>query len=86
MSPRWLTLLGMLAAVGTTGAWLPQIYKTYRTRSARDFSWGYLAMFSSGVALWIAYGALRNDVAVFAANVVAFVLVMGVVFVKWRER
>jgi len=81
---RWITLVGLAAAAGTTGAWLPQVYKTLRTRSARDFSWAYLAMFTTGVVLWIVYGVLRNDVAVFAANVVALVLIMGVVAVKVR--
>lgn len=86
MTINWITFLGLLAAVGTTGAWLPQVFKTVKTRSARDFSWAYLAMFTSGVVMWIVYGALRNDLAVFAANVVALVLIMGVVTVKAREK
>jgi len=83
---NWLTVLGLCAALGTTGAWLPQVVKTVRTRSARDFSWAYLTMFTSGVVLWIVYGALRDDIAVFAANVIALLLIFGVVAVKAFER
>ena len=86
MTVNWLTILGFCAAVGTTGAWLPQVIKTVRSRSARDFSWAYLAMFTTGVVLWIVYGAMRNDIAVFAANVVALILIIGVVLVKAAER
>jgi MtN3 and saliva related transmembrane protein len=78
-------LLGIAAASLTTGAWLPQIFKTWRTRSARDFSWGYLALFSSGVVLWAVYGLMRDDIAVIGANVVTFALVVGVIVVKLRE-
>lgn len=85
MSRGWITLLGIAAAIGTTGAWLPQIVKTFRTRSARDFSWGYLGLFTAGVALWAIYGVLRNDVAIYGANFVTLGLVIGVTFVKVIE-
>ena len=78
-------VVGIVAAILTTAAWLPQVFKTWHTRSARDFSWGYLAMFATGVALWAVYGALRRDLAVFGANIVTIVLVIGVIVVKLRE-
>ena len=86
MSISPLTLLGIAAAIGTTGAWLPQIVKTFRTRSANDFSWGYLALFMMGVFLWTMYGVLRHDVVVIVANGVTLLLVMSVGLVKARER
>ena len=86
MTPLVIVSLGIVAACLTTGAWLPQIVKTWRTRSAHDFSWGYLAMFSTGVALWAVYGFLRDDIAVLGANVVTIVLVIGVIVVKLTER
>ena len=86
MTPFAIVTIGIIAACLTTGAWLPQIVKTWRTRSAHDFSWGYLAMFSSGVALWAVYGFLRDDIAVTGANVVTIVLVLGVIVVKLTEK
>ncbi|HYH05473.1 MAG TPA: SemiSWEET transporter [Thermoanaerobaculia bacterium] len=79
-------MIGALAAIGTTAAWLPQVVKTWRTRSAEDFSWTYLAMFTTGVSLWIAYGILRKDGVVLAANGVTLLLVATILFVKLRER
>ena len=81
----WITVIGALSAIGTTAAWLPQVVQTWRTRSAEDFSWSYLALFSAGVAGWIAYGFLRKDFVVIAANVVTLALVLTVLFVKTRE-
>ncbi len=67
--------LGLVAGVLTTAAWLPQIARTWRSRSADDLSWPYLLVFSSGVALWLVYGVLSGDVPVLAANAVTIVLV-----------
>lgn len=82
----WIAALGIVAGTLTTAAWLPQVVKTWTTRSARDFSWGYLAMMITGVTLWSAYGALRRDVAVLGANVVTLALVLTVVAIKGRSR
>lgn len=85
MSPVFITVIGGLAAFGTTAAWLPQVVRTWRSRSAEDFSWGYLAMFSTGVTLWMVYGVLKKDAVIIAANGVTLLLVLTVAFVKMRE-
>ena len=85
MSPLTTLTIGIIAACLTTGAWLPQVFKTFTTKSARDFSWAYLVMFFCGVFLWAVYGFMRHDIAVIGANVVTVVLVLGVIVVKMRE-
>ncbi|HEY0139942.1 MAG TPA: SemiSWEET transporter [Thermoanaerobaculia bacterium] len=86
MNPIFITVIGGLAAFGTTAAWLPQVVRTWRSRSAEDFSWGYLAMFSTGVSLWLVYGILKKDGVIIAANGVTLLLVLTVAFVKMREK
>jgi MtN3 and saliva related transmembrane protein len=80
------TVVGTLSAIGTTAAWLPQVIKTWKTGTARDFSWLYLALFSSGVTGWQLYGFLKRDWVIIAANGVTLLLVLTVVFVKAKER
>lgn len=77
--------IGFGAAIGTTAAWFPQVIRTWKTRSARDFSWGYLALFIMGVFLWTAYGVIRRDLVVIIANAVTLLLVISVGVVKLRE-
>jgi MtN3 and saliva related transmembrane protein len=86
MSPLAITLIGVAAAFGTTAAWLPQVLHTWRTRSAEDFDWGWIAMFSTGVALWLVYGICRKDPMIIIANAVTLLLVATIAFIKWRER
>ena len=86
MSPTLITVIGFAAAIGTTAAWLPQVLKTWTSRRATDFSWGYLRLFSAGVFLWFVYGILRNDLAIIIANGVTLLLVLVVAVVKFREQ
>jgi MtN3 and saliva related transmembrane protein len=78
--------VGLIAGSLTTAAWLPQLYRTWRSRSAADISWGYISVFGLGVALWFTYGLLTNDLAVVVANGVTFVLVVGLIVLKFMTR
>ncbi len=69
-----ITLLGFGAAVCTTIAFLPQVIKNWRTRSAGDLSFGTFTVFTFGVVLWLVYGILINSLPIIAANVITLVL------------
>ena len=86
MTNLLILVVGFGAAFGTTAAWLPQVGRTWNTRSARDFSWGYLGLLMMGVFLWTMYGVLRHDVVVIVANGITLLLVTSVGFVKAREQ
>ena len=49
-------LIGSIAALITTFAWLPQIAKILRERKAADISLVATAALASGVFLWMIYG------------------------------
>ncbi len=72
-----VTLIGLLAGGLTTLSWLPQVLRAFRTRSTGDFSWGWFAMFGSGVAIWLIYGLVGKAPAVLAANALTLLLVLG---------
>jgi MtN3 and saliva related transmembrane protein len=69
------TALGLIAGALTTGAWLPQIVRTWRLRRAEEISWSYLGVFGVGIGCWLTYGLIRSDLAIILANVVTLVLV-----------
>ena len=48
--------IGAIAGTLTTLAFLPQVIKTWRTKSAGDISLVMLVAFTAGVALWLLYG------------------------------
>jgi MtN3 and saliva related transmembrane protein len=79
-----ISLLGLVAGAFTTIAFLPQVLKTWKSRSAKDLSLGMFAIFTIGVGLWLTYGILINDLPVILANVVTLMLASTLLFFKLR--
>jgi len=84
-SETFVLSLGFVAAAVTTSAWVPQAWKTVKSRSAKDFSWSSLAMLVVGIGLWLGYGVLRRDGAIVGANLVTLLLVLVIAAVKRRH-
>ena len=49
-------IFGFSAATLSTIAFLPQVIKTWKTRSAKDVSYALLLTFSTGCLCWVSYG------------------------------
>ncbi len=81
-----ITLLGLAAGTLTTLAFLPQVVKTWRTKSAADLSLDTFSLISTGVFLWLVYGLLIGDVPIILANAVTFCLAASVVVLALRYR
>ena len=77
-------VLGYIAGALTTFAFLPQVLRIVRTRSAADVSWGMISMFCVGVALWLWYGIRLSSLPLIAANGVTLVLVLTMFILKLR--
>lgn len=77
-----ITLIGLAAAACTTIAFIPQVVKTWKAKTAKDLSLGTFSMFTTGVILWLIYGFLIMDLPIIAANTVTLVLVVTILFFK----
>ena len=79
-----IQLLGLFAGTLTTAAFLPQVVKTWKSRSAKDLSLGMFSIFCLGVAMWLVYGLVIGDVPVIAANLLTLLLASTLLFFKLR--
>lgn len=79
-----IKIIGLVAGACTTIAFLPQVIKTWKSRSAKDLSLGMFTIFCLGVVLWLVYGFLINDIPVIAANLLTLVLASTLLFFKLR--
>ena len=77
MNPEFV---GLAAGALTTVAFLPQVIRIFKTRTAKDISLSMYLIFCTGVCLWLAYGFLINSWAILIANSMAIVL-SGIVLV-----
>jgi MtN3 and saliva related transmembrane protein len=76
--------LGYAAAVFATGSFVPQVVKTWRTRSAEDLSWLMLATHVFGLTLWLVYGLKLRAAPIIAANAVGVLLDIFLIALKLR--
>lgn len=76
--------LGFVAAFCTTAAFVPQLIRVLKLRSARDISLPTFLMFSVGVFLWLLYGLYTGSKPVIASNVVTLVLSVSILILKLR--
>lgn len=79
-------LLGLVAGTLTTVAFVPQVVKTWRSRSAGDISLAMFALFGLGVFLWLLYGVRIGSLPIVLANGITLALAAVIVFFKLRYR
>ena len=86
MSPTMIDTIGYAAAALTTFAFVPQVVKSWRTRSTADLSSTMLVVFTAGIVLWLIYGIGVGSLPVMLANAVTLVLSATLVGLKIRGR
>lgn len=78
--------IGFVAAALTTIAFLPQVIKTYKSRSAEGLSLSTFTLLTSGVLLWLIYGLMVMDLPVIFANFLTLILAISLLFMKFKYR
>ena len=79
---NYIDLFGFLAAFLTTIAFLPQLYKTWKTKSAEDVSLITLIIFMIGLISWIVYGIKIHSIPILVANIVTFIFNFSIFILK----
>jgi MtN3 and saliva related transmembrane protein len=79
------TVIGLAAAVCTTGANLPQLKKAWTTGQTDDISMSMLLVLTSGLALWVVYGVLQEDIVIILANGISLTLIVGLLYLKMMQ-
>lgn len=82
----YIQIIGLAAAVFTTGANFPQAYKVIKTKSTKSLSKVSFMMLFCGSIVWVIYGFLRNDIPVILANGIAGSLHGIILFIKFTSK
>lgn len=82
MSTNFNDILGLIAGTLTTIAFLPQLLKTWRTKSAKDISLVMMITFCIGVFLWMIYGIFIQAFPVILTNIVTLILGLLIIILK----
>ena len=83
---NYIDMFGFLAALLTTIAFLPQVYKTWQTKSADDVSLVMLILFIIGLICWIIYGIKINSIPILFANIFTLIFNLSILILKITYR
>lgn len=77
-------LFGYAGIVTGVSFLIPQVYRTYITKSVEDLSWGMLVLFFLNCIFWGAYGFLIDAMPVILVNSIALVVNITLIVLKMR--
>jgi MtN3 and saliva related transmembrane protein len=81
-----IVLVGYIAGILTTTAFVPQVVRAWKLKETRDLSLAMLILFAVGILLWTCYGFWNESLPIIAANVITFVLILVLLGLKIRYK
>jgi MtN3 and saliva related transmembrane protein len=79
-----IVIVGYIAGTLTTLSFVPQVIRAWKLKETRDLSLAMLILFALGVLLWTLYGVWTGSFPIIAANIVTFVLILVLLWMKIR--
>lgn len=77
-----IEFIGLSAAALTTIAFLPQVYKTWKTKDASSLSLPMLILFFVGIIFWLVYGVFLKSLSMILAN--TFTLISSSLLIAFK--
>lgn len=77
-------LIGLIAAFSTTTAYVPQLVRVWRRKSARDISLHMFLLLCFGLLMWLIYGLLIQSWPVILSNLVTLGIALMILALKIR--
>ena len=77
-----IVLIGYIAGTLTTLSFVPQVARAWKLKETRDLSLAMLLLFAAGVLLWTLYGIWTGSMPIIAANVITFILILVLLWMK----
>lgn len=74
MDPHAIEVFGYIGAAILNTSAVPQIYKCYKTKSAKDFSWAFFGSLLLGMTFNFTYGVMLHHPAIYTGSGVSMIL------------
>ena len=78
--------IGYIAAILTTGSFLPQAIHTFQTKDVSGISLGMYSAFTLGIMLWLVYGLMLGAWPMIVANVITLAFAAAILTMKLRYK
>jgi len=84
MKPTFFEILGITGSIIVCGSVIPQVVRTYRTKSAHDLSFTYLLSLMTGLVMLMVYSVHIRDFVFIFGNVLS-ILSVGSLMWLWKR-
>jgi MtN3 and saliva related transmembrane protein len=81
-----IEIVGLIAATLTTAAFVPQVYKVFKSKSTADISLTMYMVLFIGLMLWLLYGVQKESLPIILANTITGLLVAAVIILKIKYK
>lgn len=75
-------IIGYVATLLSVVSFLPQVLKSWKTKSTKDVSLHMYLIFTTSQILWLVYGILIHSLPLAIANAIIFSLSLSVLILK----
>ncbi len=81
---EWRELLGFIGGALTTVGFVPQVWRLFRLRSAREISLPFTVFFIAGIGFWLSYGISMGLPSIVIWNAITLALGCAMLYAKLR--
>lgn len=79
----WIEVVGLLGSALSSITFIPQVVRTWKTRSVADLSLSMMVIVAMSTLVWLVYGFGRNALPVIICNAIIFVLSLVLIYFKF---
>ena len=77
-------IIGLLGGFLSCITFVPQIFKTWKTKSVGDISVSSFFIVVASTIIWIFYGFFKDSISVILTNIVVFLTAVIMLWMKWK--
>ncbi len=88
MNVSLVTVIGIVASIGTAMSMVPQLTKLIKEKKADGISVFMLLVLFIGVGCWVAYGILKKDWIIIISNSFSFIvnMVLTILTIRFKKK
>ena len=83
---NYVEIIGLIAATITTSAFVPQVYKTWKTKDVTGISLAMFLVMLIGVLLSLFYGISIDSFSIILANILTSILILCIILMKLKYK
>jgi len=77
---NYIDIIGLFAGACVTISTIPQILKVWKTKKVKQISLKMFGTLTFGIAVWVIYGILKNDLPIIITNSISLILNLTMVY------